>query len=72
MKKITKKLSLSAETVRTLSEPELARAIGGEAGTIIVVGPITTSSRSIILSGCKLPTTGTIAVSLACGATQGC
>lgn len=67
MKKIHKKLALSAETVRTLSEPELVRALGGADGTMIVVGPITSSSKSIFDGGCKLPTTGTIAISLACG-----
>ena len=65
MKKIHKKLALSAETLRTLSEPDLARAIGGEGA--VVVGPIVTATRSIIFGGCKQPTTDTIALSYACG-----
>jgi hypothetical protein len=59
MKKLSKRLSISAETIRDLSSSELTQA-GGASGDYcaIMVIPRPTTTRSLIVSGCVAPTLG--------------
>jgi hypothetical protein len=53
MKKIvTKKLVVASETLRHLTATDLHHIVGGG----LVMGPVVTSTHSVIVSGCTGPT----------------